>query len=312
MIGRQRKALAWMLIGCIGLATATAHATASNPEAKSKPAVVAPKSKAQVVLPSSKADVRSSAFLVVDELSADVLLAQKADAPMPIASITKLMTALIVLEAKQPLDELIKITHDDRNIEIGRQSRLVIGASLSRGDLIHLALMSSENRAANALGRHYPGGLPALLRAMNAKAKALGMKSSHFADPTGLSNDNVASPRDLTKLVIATSRNALISEFSTDPEHTVLVGKHPVLYRNTNTLVRKDDWDVVVQKTGFTNAAGQCLVMKTMIEDRPVIMVLMNSFGKYTRVADASRVRKWLVAGDKLYAGTGAQALRSH
>ncbi len=243
---------------------------------------------------SNPADVRSAAFVILDEHAGDVLLSRQADTAMPIASITKLMTALVVLEANQPLDETIKITQADRDIEIGRRSRLIIGASLTRGELLHLSLMSSENRAANALGRHYPGGIPGLLKAMNAKAKALGMKNTRFADATGLSNGNQASPLDLIQLVNAASRHPLIREYSTDPQETVTVGNHLVEYRNTNLLVNKPDWDVVVQKTGFTNAAGQCLVMKTVIDERPVIMVLMNSFGKYTRVADARRVRKWM------------------
>lgn len=279
---------------------AQANVTPSESKAKAQSAVRAnSKPKAKIAHVANKADVKSGAFLVVDETTADVLLEKKADTAMPIASITKLMTALVVLEAGQPLDEMLKITKEDRDIEIGRASRLVVGASLTRADLMHLALMSSENRAANALGRNYPGGVPGALRAMNAKAKQLGMKSTHFADPTGLSEGNVSSPRDLVKLVTATSRNETIREFSTDVDYTVAVGKHLVEYRNTNLLVRKPDWDVVVQKTGFTNAAGQCLVMKTMIEDRPVVMVLMNSFGKYTRVADARRVRKWIESEER-------------
>jgi D-alanyl-D-alanine endopeptidase (penicillin-binding protein 7) len=243
----------------------------------------------------------------MDEQTADVLLAKKADTAMPIASITKLMTALVVLEGQQPMDEVLKIIADDRKIEPGGRSRLVVGASLTRADLLHLALMSSENRAANAVGRNYPGGLAGLLRAMNAKAKSLGMKSSHFVDATGLSEGNVATPRDLVKLVTAASSHETIREYSTDVEQTVKVGKYLVEYRNTNSLVRKADWDVVVQKTGFTNAAGQCLVMKTIIDDRPVVMVLMNSFGKYTRVADARRVRKWLETGERLAYSGGMQ-----
>lgn len=255
------------------------------------------------------AAVKSAAFVIVDEQNENVLLAHRAETATPIASITKLMTALVVLEAQQPLEEPIKITKADRDIEIGRRSRLIVGASLTRGELLHLALMSSENRAANALGRHYPGGLPALLKAMNSKAKSLGMKSARFADATGLSNGNVASPRDLVKLVNAASRNPLIREYSTDPDEVVEVGNHLVEYRNTNMLVRKPDWDVVVQKTGFTNAAGQCLVMKTIIDDRPIVMVLMKSFGKYTRVADARRVRKWMETTANLeYAGTDRTA----
>ena len=292
IVERLRTTWVAILIGSFALG-ATATATPTSPEPKAKSSAPA-KAKPKPAAGRNKADVRSSAFVIVDEASDDVLLAQKADMAMPIASITKLMTAMVVLDAKQPLDEPLKITKEDRDIEIGRRSRLVVGASLTRGELLHLALMSSENRAANALGRNYPGGIPALLKAMNAKAKGLGMKHTHFADATGLSNGNVASPRDLVKLVNAASAQPLIREFSTDPEEVVMVGKYPVEYRNTNSLVRKPDWDVVVQKTGFTNAAGQCLVMKTIIDERPVVMVLMNSFGKYTRVADASRVRKWM------------------
>jgi D-alanyl-D-alanine endopeptidase (penicillin-binding protein 7) len=287
------------------------HATAASAESKAKAQTSAPAKAKSKGVPASpvKAGVKSAAFLIVDEENSDVLLSNKADVAMPIASITKLMTALVVLEAGQPLDETIKITAEDRKVEPG--SRLVVGATLTRAELLHLALMSSENRAAHAVGRSYPGGIPALLKAMNAKAKSLGMTSSRFADATGLSNANVASPRDLVKLVNAASSNPTIREYSTDPELTVMLGKYRVQYSNTNSLVRKDDWNVVVQKTGFTNAAGQCLVMKTIIEDRPVIMVLMNSFGKYTRVADARRVRKWLEAGERLAYSGAVQAARA-
>jgi D-alanyl-D-alanine endopeptidase (penicillin-binding protein 7) len=305
-----------MVAATLGLFALSATATVTEP--KSKPTASTapvskskPKTQAKPITSTSKADVRSQAFVVIDEQNSDVLLSKKADTPMPIASITKLMTALVVLEGEQPLDEKLKITKEDRDIEIGRRSRLVVGASLTRDELLHLALMSSENRAANAVGRNYPGGLPAFLKAMNAKAKALGMKSARFVDPTGLSDGNVASPRDLVKLVNAASRNPMIRDYSTDSDETVIVGKYPVEYRNTNLLVRKPDWDVVVQKTGFTNAAGQCLVMKTIIDDRPVVMVLMNSFGKYTRVADARRVRKWMESAAGLtLAGASAQAAR--
>jgi D-alanyl-D-alanine endopeptidase (penicillin-binding protein 7) len=295
----------------LALFALNATATTTSPAPKSKTAAPAPKSKPRPkpVPALSRADVRSAAYLIVDEQNEDVLLARKADLAMPIASITKLMTALVVLDAKQPLDEELKITKDDRQVEPG--GRLAVGASLTRGELLHLALMSSENRAANAIGRNYPGGLPELLKAMNAKAKALGMTKARFVDPTGLSSGNVASPQDLVKLVNAASNHALIREYSTDPEEIVTVGKHLVEYRNTNLLVRKPDWEVIVQKTGFTNAAGQCLVMKTMIDERPVVMVLMNSFGKYTRVADARRVRKWVETSAKVtYADSNAQASR--
>ncbi|MFL6548132.1 MAG: D-alanyl-D-alanine endopeptidase [Povalibacter sp.] len=241
-------------------------------------------------------DIKSNAVLVIDEADASIVLSKNADVARPIASITKLMTALVVLEANQPLDEPIKITNEDRNIDKGAASRLTVGATLTRGELLHLALMSSENRAANALGRSYEGGTKGALAAMNAKAKTLGMKRTHFNDTTGLSEGNIASPADLTRLVMAASQNPTIRKYSTDPEEIVMVGRYPVEYRNTNNLVRKSDWDIVVQKTGYTQAAGRCLVMKAVINERAVVMVLMDSFGKYTRTADAVRVRRWLEA----------------
>jgi D-alanyl-D-alanine endopeptidase (penicillin-binding protein 7) len=246
--------------------------------------------------PSSRPDVRSSAALVVDANDSSVLFAQRDDAAVPIASITKLMTALVVLEGRQSLDEVITITGADRDATQRSASRLGVGTRLSRGNLLHLALMSSENRAAQALGRAYPGGLAAFVRAMNARAKALGMTNSQFADPTGLSSRNVATARDLVKLVKAASADPVIRKYSTDEQHTVVAGRQQVEFRNTNTLVAKSDWDITVQKTGYTLAAGQCLVMNTVIEGRSVVIVLLNSFGKYTRVADARRIRKWLEA----------------
>ncbi len=244
--------------------------------------------------PATRPDVRSSAALVVDAGDSSVLFAQRDDAAVPIASITKLMTALVVLEGRQPLEEMVTITGADRDSARGSASRLGVGTRLSRGELLHLALMSSENRAAQALGRTYPGGPAAFVRAMNAKAKALGMTRSRFADPTGLSSGNIASARDLVKLVKAASADPLIRQYSTDERHTVVAGKQALEYRNTNTLVAKSDWSIAVQKTGYTMAAGQCLVMQTIIEGRSVVIVLLNSFGKYTRVADARRIRKWM------------------
>jgi D-alanyl-D-alanine endopeptidase (penicillin-binding protein 7) len=245
----------------------------------------------------AKLDVRSSSVIVLDAVDSSVLYSKQATSPVPIASITKLMTALVVLDAGQPLDEMIELTTADRRLERSTASRLAIGSELSRGDLLHLALMSSENRAAHAVARAYPGGLPACLKAMNAKARALGMKTAHFTDPTGLSSGNVSSAADLAKLVAAAAADPTIRTFSTSASHTVAVGKQLLEFRNTNSLVQKDDWDVMVQKTGYTSDAGQCLVMKTVIRERPVLIVLLNSFGKYTRVADARRIRKWMEAG---------------
>ncbi len=241
--------------------------------------------------------LKSSSVLVIDESDASVLLSRKADVPVPIASITKLMTALVVLEANLPLDEPLEITHADRDMERSGGSRLAVGTVLSRGDLMHLALMSSENRAAHALGSNYPGGLPAFVQAMNAKAHALGMTHSHFIEPTGLSEQNVATAEDLHKLVVAASHHPTIREYSTDEHYTVKLGRRLVEFRNTDTLVSNPRWDIVVQKTGYITEAGRCLVMKAVIEGRSVIIVLLDSVGKYTRVADAQRIKKWMEAG---------------
>ncbi|HLQ12750.1 MAG TPA: D-alanyl-D-alanine endopeptidase [Steroidobacteraceae bacterium] len=239
-------------------------------------------------------DIRSSSVLVLDEGSSTVLLSRQVDQSTPIASITKLMTALVVLDAQQPLDEILEVTDADREHGRGAYSRLAAGTRLSRGDLLHLALMSSENRAAQALARNYPGGQPAFVAAMNAKAQALGMRSARFVDPTGLSSDNVASPADLSRLVIAASQASAIQEYSTDERYAVRVGRRQVEFRNTNLLVRNPAWDIIVQKTGYIAEAGKCLVMKAMIQGRSIVIVLLDSFGKYTRVADAQRIRKWL------------------
>lgn len=245
----------------------------------------------------SHPEIRSSSVMVLDAVDSSVLYSKQANRPVPIASITKLMTALVVIDAGQPLDEMIELTAADRRLERSSASRLAIGTKLSRGDLLHLALMSSENRAAHAVARAYPGGLTACIRAMNARARALGMKTARFTDPTGLSSGNVSSAADLTKLVAAAAADPTIRMFSTGASHTVAVGKQLLEFRNTNTLVAKADWDIMVSKTGYTSDAGQCLVMKTVIRERPVLIVLLNSFGKYTRVADARRIRKWMEAG---------------
>jgi len=240
--------------------------------------------------------LRSSAALVLDLTNSSVLYSRHSDVALPIASITKLMTALVVMEAGQPLDEMLAVSGDDRSLGKGSSSRLSPGTALSRGELMHLALMASENRAAHALGRNYPGGVEACVIAMNAKAHELGMTSAHFVEPTGLSDENVASPEDLAKLVMAAAKVAAIREYSTDSDFSVRIGRHMVRFRNTDSLVSKPDWNIVVQKTGYIHEAGRCLVMQTVIEDRPVVIVLLNSYGKRTRVADARRVRRWVEA----------------
>jgi D-alanyl-D-alanine endopeptidase (penicillin-binding protein 7) len=240
--------------------------------------------------------LKSSSVLIMDASDSSVLYSRHSDVPMPIASITKLMTALVVLDANQPLDEPIQITDADRDFPKGGFSRLTVGITLTRGDLMHLALMSSENRAAHALGNNYPGGMPAMVAAMNAKAAELGMASSHFVDPTGLSSQNVASPEDLTKLVIAASHNPSIREYSTDSHYAVKVRRHMVEFRNTDNLVANPTWNIIVQKTGYIAEAGKCLVMAAVIEGRSVVIVLLDSLGKYTRVADAKRIKTWMEA----------------
>lgn len=277
-----------LLVAVIAFQPVVATATAS----KSSPQR-APTTKS-AALRSPQLDLRSSSVVVMDEADSSVLYARKADAVLPVASITKLMTALVVLESQQPMDEMIEVSAEDRDTELGTTSRLKVGTRLTRDDLLHLALMSSENRAAHALARNHPGGLGAFIKAMNLKAAALGMRRTRFADPTGLSSQNVSSASDLTKLVIAASHDPVIRDFSTHRSYAVPVGNQILEFRNTNTLVAKSDWDIAVQKTGYTRLAGRCLVMKATIKGRPVVIVLLNSFGKYTRVADAARIRKWM------------------
>lgn len=245
----------------------------------------------------AKLQLKSGSALVMDVNTGKTLYQKNPTQVRPIASLTKLMTALVVLEGQQPLDEEVTILQADRERTKASASRLAVGSKLTRGELLHLALMSSENRAAQAVGRAYPGGLSAFIKQMNAKARELGMKSTHFADPTGLSSDNVSTAADLVKLVIASSREPLIEEYSTSEKLTVKVGRQLLEFRNTNSLTSKDDWDISVQKTGYTQLAGQCLVMKATIQDRPTVIVLLNSFGKLTRVADARRIRRWMERG---------------
>jgi D-alanyl-D-alanine endopeptidase (penicillin-binding protein 7) len=241
--------------------------------------------------------LRSSAALVLDTTHSAVLYSRRSSIALPIASITKLMTALVVMDAGLPLDEPVVITAEDRRSGTkGAPSRLLPGTQLTRGDLMHLALMSSENRAAHALGRTYPGGIEACVEAMNAKARELGMTSARFVEPTGLSDANVASPEDLSKLVMAAAKVPAIREYSTDGAYPVQVGRRMLTFHNTDSLVRRPEWNIVVQKTGYISRAGRCLVMQAVIEDRTVVIVLLNSFGKHTRVADASRIRKWMEA----------------
>lgn len=238
--------------------------------------------------------LRSSAALVLDQRTGEILYEKNANSVVPIASITKLMTAMVVLDAAQDLGEFITITRDDIDTLKGSHSRLPVGARVTREHTLLMALMSSENRAAHALGRSYPGGLPAFVEAMNNKADALGMTSSEFRDPTGLSSDNVSTARDLGLMVAAAHSYPLIRELTTTASAYVDVGRYPVGYQNTNPLVKNRDWMIGLSKTGYIQEAGKCLVMQAWVAGRPTVMVLLDSNGKLTRIADANRVRKWL------------------
>lgn len=241
-------------------------------------------------------DLASSVALVLDQTNSEVLFEKNAGVALPIASITKLMTGLVVVEAQQDMDEMLTVTDDDVDREKFTTSRLRVGSRLSRREMLHIALMSSENRAAAALGRNYPGGIQGFVAAMNAKAHELGMSDTRYVDSSGLSSRNVASARDLAKLVIAAHQQPLLREFSTDPGSSVAASGRMVQYRNTNYLVSLPDWDIGLQKTGFINEAGRCLVMQTIIQGRAVIMVFLDSKGKQSRTADAGRMRRWLEA----------------
>ena len=236
----------------------------------------------------------SSAFYVINQNTGEVLLERNAAAVLPIASITKLMTAMVVLESGQRLSEPLEITEGDIDRLKGTGSRLSLGTTLTREDMLHLALMSSENRAASALARNYPGGEAAFVEAMNVKARLLGLWNTRFHDSTGLNPGNVSSPRDLAKLVAASASFPLIREFSTSPERYVDINGRMLRFGNTNSLVRSPEWAISVSKTGYISEAGRCLVMQTWLRQQPVVMVLMDSYGRYTRTADAKRVRKWL------------------
>ncbi|OZI64424.1 D-alanyl-D-alanine endopeptidase [Bordetella genomosp. 11] len=241
------------------------------------------------------AALRSSVAYVQDLATSTVLFSKNEDTIRPIASISKLMTALVVVDANQPMDEVLEVSDDDIDRLRHAASRLPVGSRLSRADMLHVALMSSENRAAHALGRYYPGGMPAFVKAMNAKARELGMMDTHFVEPTGLSSENVSSPRDLVRLLRAASQRPLIHRYTTDTEYDVDMGKgHVRTFRNTNALVRNADWDIKVSKTGFINEAGECLVMLAHIGGRDLAIVLLDSQGKYSRIADAVRIRKFV------------------
>ena len=262
-------------------------------------------SSALVALPGMAANtaktqqIASGSGLVIDLQTNKVLYASNPDWVAPIASVTKLMTAMVALDAKLPMDQQLPIIIRDVPEMRGVYSRVRIGSEISRRDMLQLSLMSSENRAAASLAHHYPGGVKAFAAAMNAKAKALGMTHSHFVEPTGLSEKNVSSASDLVKLLKASEQYPLIGQYSTTGEKTAYFRKpsYSLGFRNTNRLVYKSDWSIQLTKTGFTNKAGHCLVMRTRMDGRPVAFVVLDAYGKYTHMADANRLKKWLETG---------------
>jgi serine-type D-Ala-D-Ala endopeptidase (penicillin-binding protein 7) len=264
-------------------------------------AVVAAVACAGVILPAPAAeapDLKSAAALIIDEETGEVLYGKNEGVVVPIASITKLMTAMVTLDAGLALDEPITVTADDAEAGTAkRRARLPVGATLTRAELLQLALMASENRAAAALGRAYPGGMSAFVNAMNAKAHELEMAGSRFVEPTGLSSDNVSSAGDLAKLVRAAKAYPLIAEYSTMPSGDYTIRGRRIAFVNTNGLVRGGNWEIGLSKTGFINAAGRCLVMQAKFATRSLIIVLLDSVGKYTRMGDANRIRQWLEPG---------------
>jgi D-alanyl-D-alanine endopeptidase (penicillin-binding protein 7) len=243
----------------------------------------------------------SANVLVLDAAADRQIYAKAADEVTPIASVTKLMTAMVVLDAQQPMDEVLDVDMDDFDYLKNSSSRLRMGTQLPRREMLRLALMSSENRAASSLARHYPGGKAAFVTAMNFKAASLGLTHTHYEDPTGLSPENVSTASDLAKLVQAAAEYPLIREFTTTPSHLVELQTGRTLgFNNSNALVKKSDWDITLQKTGYIREAGKCVVMLVNIASKPFVIVLLDSLGKYTRIADAQRVKHWLETGESV------------
>ncbi|TAG26339.1 MAG: peptidase S11 [Burkholderiales bacterium] len=239
-------------------------------------------------------ELKSSVAYVLDQDTNEILFQKNENAVLPIASLTKLMTGVIVSEARLDINEIITITEADVDTEKGSRSRLKVGTQLTRGELMLLALMSSENRAAHALGRSYPGGLDRFVQAMNAKAKLLGMQDTRYVEPTGLSSRNQSSAKDLATLTAYASNDKTLRDLSTSPMHQVDVGNKTLNYVNTNRLIRNPEWEIGLQKTGFISEAGQCLIMQAKVSGRRLIMVFLDSAGKLSRLGDAERVRRWV------------------
>jgi D-alanyl-D-alanine endopeptidase (penicillin-binding protein 7) len=250
-------------------------------------------------------NIKSHGVLVLDPTTGQTLFAKNADTAAPIASLTKLMTAMVVLDSGLPMDEPIEITKDDIDTVKNSTSRLPVGSHFRREDLLRLALMASDNRAASALGRNYPGGMTAFVDAMNAKAKLLGATNTHYVDSSGLSPGNMSTPADLGKIVAAAASYEPIREFSTTGALSVQLpeSKRKLTFVNTNALVRHSDWKIGLSKTGYITEAGKCLVMQAIIANSPVVIVLLDSWGRLTRIGDANRIRKWLERNPDKLAG---------
>jgi D-alanyl-D-alanine endopeptidase (penicillin-binding protein 7) len=244
----------------------------------------------------TKLTLKSASALVLDQSTGQTLLEKQAGAVVPIASITKLMTAMVLLDAHLDPQEILTITNDDKDMLRHSKSRLPVGTRLPREQALLLALLASENRAAHALGRTFPGGLSAFVQAMNAKAKELGLTGARFEDPTGLSSGNVATARDLARILESAYNYPEIRDFTTRPETSILSGRKSIQFPNTNALVRSPRWSIGLSKTGYIEEAGRCLVMQAMLANRPVLIILLDSWGKYTRLGDANRIKQWMEA----------------
>jgi len=279
------------------LATFLAAALAFGAVAADKPAKARAARAAQVVEADENGPIlQSTGVMVLDAATGQTLYSKNADQSTPIASITKLMTAMVVMDARLALDEALQISNEDIDLIKNTRSRLPIGSHFRRDDLMRLALMASDNRAASALGRHYPGGILAFVDAMNAKARLLEMNATHFVDSSGLAPGNVSNPADLGRLVAAAAKYDLIREYTTTGAVDVTLpdSKRKLSFVNTNSLVRASDWQIGLSKTGYISESGKCLVMQAIIANQPIVIVLLDSWGKLTRVADANRIRKWL------------------
>lgn len=310
------KKVTILLLTVLGLAVGAGQGVAEAAQ-KNKPAAVkkhkhSKKHIRRTALQETEGLVLGSASaLVIDQSTGAVLFEKNPGAVLPIASISKLMTAMVALDAQPNMEETLSIAEDDVDTLRGSHSRLRVGTRLAREDMLRLALMSSENRAASALARHYPGGRGAFVAAMNLKAQELELHETHFDDPTGLTATNVSSARDLVKLVAAAHQYPLIRKFTTSTEYQVAVLGRPQLFHNTNSLVKSASWDIGLSKTGYINEAGKCLVMQAWLNKKPTIIVLLDSLGKMTRIGDANRIKRWVESASLVpTVGSGVLAQR--